>query len=101
MEVTYGFMSSAYRLSTGPLERFETSMRHPAYAVLMDNVQKPEILAIAQAERSTASIIVGLPNGPAAGTAPRAMFLWLLSLQGPDTPYQDCWMVDSIQRLCV
>lgn len=100
MEVCYGFMSTSYRLSSGPLERFETSMRHPAYAVLMNEGQEPEILAIAQAERNHASIIVGLTAGLPVGSQPKSMFLWLLSLQDAG-PYQDCWMVDSIQKLCI
>jgi hypothetical protein len=101
IEVTYGFMSAVHRMSSGPMERFESSMRHPAYAVLMDEDERPEILAIAQAERNCASIIVGLTGGLPPGAPPKAMFLWLLSLQEGGTPYHNCWMVDSIQKLCL
>ena len=88
---TFEFASPANRLETGPLQRFASMIKNPAYRVMLDfrSVTKGR-LELDGNHAQQRVVIVGRDGA-------QVTYLFLLSKQS-DGPYANCWMTDGVIR---
>jgi hypothetical protein len=88
---TFEFASPANRLETGPLERFASMIKNPAYRPMLGfrSVTKGRLELDGNHARQRV-VIVGRDGS-------QVTYVFLLSKQS-DGPYANCWMTDGVIR---
>ena len=86
---TFGFASPANRVNTGPLAKFTKMLRNPAYAILIDHVER-EFSEVVRTEHQAYQLvrIVGRDGN-------QVVFAFRLSRQA-DGEFEDMWMTDAV-----
>jgi hypothetical protein len=88
---TFEFASPANRVETGPLQRFASMIKNPAYRVMLGfRSATPERLELDGNHARQRVVIVGRDGS-------QVTYVFLLSKQA-EGPYANCWMTDGVIR---
>jgi hypothetical protein len=92
IEITFNFASPDNKAVTGPLDRFKLLVKNPLYEPMLNfrSYRLGEMMI--EEEKAQQVILLTDKNGI------QAAFLFTLSRQ-TQSPYQDCWMTDSVMRI--
>ncbi|MFP4508640.1 MAG: DUF4864 domain-containing protein [Spirochaetota bacterium] len=90
IERTFRFASPANRAATGPLDRFASLFRTPAYRPMLDHVSAEVFSPVVDAGVALVPVTVSLPDGSEFD------YMFVLSRQSED-PYENMWMTDAVQ----
>lgn len=92
IEITFNFASPGNKQVAGPLENYKLLVKEPSFQPMLNFVAYKTSQLISDGERAQQIVVLLDEDGMDAG------FLFSLSKQ-TDTPYQDCWMIDSVRRV--
>lgn len=90
IERTFRFASPANRSATGPLERFASLFRTPAYRPMLNHVSSEVFSPVVDGGVALVPVTVSLPDGSEFD------YMFVLSRQS-DAPYENMWMTDAVQ----
>jgi len=88
---TFEFASPANRLETGPLQRFASMIKNPAYRVMLDFLSVTKGRLELDGNHAQQRVVIVGRDGS------QVTYLFLLSKQS-DGPYANCWMTDGVIR---
>lgn len=89
--LVFDFASPSNKKSTGPLERFVTVVRAPAYQPMLNHRRAERGPVLFNGNEARQRVTLTAADGETAS------YVFLLSKQ-PDGPYKDCWMTDGVVR---
>ena len=92
IEITFNFASPDNKAVTGPLDRFKQLVKNPLYEPMLNFLSYRLGDIMIEDEKAQQVILLTDKNGT------QAAFLFTLSRQ-TQSPYQDCWMTDSVMRI--
>lgn len=92
IEIAFRFASPANKQQTGPLTKFISIVRAPAYAIMIDHRSVEFGEARIAGDTALVPVIVNAPNGERAG------FMFRLSKHSTGD-CDACWMTDGVERI--
>ena len=88
---TFEFASPANRLETGPLQRFASMIKNPAYRVMLGFRSATKGRLELDGNHAQQRVVIVGRDGS------QVTYVFLLSKQS-DGPYANCWMTDGVIR---
>ena len=89
IEITFRFASPKNKIQTGPLSRFITLVKNPAYSPLLNHLGSTFLDLGINGNKAIQEVIITTAKGSIKG------FRFFLSLQ-EDNEFKGCWMTDAV-----